>query len=399
MPARRLLMRKIREVLRLRHEQGLSHQAVARVCAIGVGTVNRYLRRAVEAGLGWPLPVELDDAALEARLFPRAAPVHERVRPECAHIHRELKRDGVTLQLLWEEYAQVHSHGYRYTQFCGKRTPRSGWNGWVMRICGASAAPDAVWSSDEGCGRGSCTSGPALDTRPTPRRDVLQPRRAEPGDPRPPGRAQRPAVEEARRQPPRPLRAARPSGPPAPAGHALRPRAVEAVPPQHRLLRHRRATRLQRAFQLLREQVESATPRRPSRSSSRAGACRRTGAATTDSRPPWPSTCRAPTAPTPSGHHRASSDRDTPTPSPGAGVQGRARTHAAGAAVRQPPARRRERPRHRPRLLPLPHRQEHPRHRPGPSAPGAAGRDGPDAHPRNIRGADYYAATNEEDRC
>ena len=116
MPARRLLMRKIREVLRLRHEQGLSHQAVARVCAIGVGTVNRYLRRAVEAGLGWPLPVELDDAALEARLFPRAAPVHERVRPECAHIHRELKRDGVTLQLLWEEYAQVHSHGYRYTQ-------------------------------------------------------------------------------------------------------------------------------------------------------------------------------------------------------------------------------------------------------------------------------------------
>ena len=247
MPARRLLMRKIREVLRLRHEQGLSHQAVARVCAIGVGTVNRYLRRAVEAGLGWPLPVELDDAALEARLFPRAAPVHERVRPECAHIHRELKRDGVTLQLLWEEYAQVHSHGYRYTQFCGKRTPRSGWNGWVMRICGASAAPDAVWSSDEGCGRGSCTSGPALDTRPTPRRDVLQPRRAEPGDPRPPGRAQRPAVEEARRQPPRPLRAARPSGPPAPAGHALRPRAVEAVPPQHRLPRHRRATRLQRA--------------------------------------------------------------------------------------------------------------------------------------------------------
>ena len=52
-------------------------------------------------------------------------------------------------------------------------------------------------------------------------------------------------------------------------------------------------------FQLLREQVESATPRRPSRPSSRAGACRRTGAATTDSRPPWPSTCRAPTAPTP----------------------------------------------------------------------------------------------------
>ena len=118
MPARRLLMRKIREVLRLRHELGLSHQAVARASAVGVGTVNRYLRRAAEGGLGWPLPTELDDTALEARLFPRAAPVHDRVRPDCAYIHRELKRDGVTLQLLWEEYAQVHPLGYRYTQFC-----------------------------------------------------------------------------------------------------------------------------------------------------------------------------------------------------------------------------------------------------------------------------------------
>ena len=119
MPARRLLMRKIREVLQLRHEQGLSHQAVARACDVGVGTVNRYLRRAAECGLGWPLPADLDDGTLEARLFPRAAPVRDRVRPDCAHIHRELKRDGVTLQLLWEEYAQVYPDGYRYTQFCG----------------------------------------------------------------------------------------------------------------------------------------------------------------------------------------------------------------------------------------------------------------------------------------
>ena len=118
MPARRLLMRKIREVLRLRHEQGLSHQAVARACGVGVGTVNRYLRRVAQCGLGWPLPADLDDATLEARLFPRAAPVRDRVRPDCAHIHRELKRDGVTLQLLWEGYARVHPHGYRYTRFC-----------------------------------------------------------------------------------------------------------------------------------------------------------------------------------------------------------------------------------------------------------------------------------------
>ena len=64
------------------------------------------------------VPDALDDAGLEARLFPRAAPVHDRIRPDCAYIHRELKRNGVTLQLLWEEYAQVHPDGYRRTQFC-----------------------------------------------------------------------------------------------------------------------------------------------------------------------------------------------------------------------------------------------------------------------------------------
>ena len=118
MPARRLLMRKIREILRLRHEQGLSHREIARACVIGAGTVSRYLQKTAERGLGWPLPAELDDTTLEARLFRRRAPAAGRARPDCAYIHRELKRDGVTLQLLWEEYAQVHPDGYHYTQFC-----------------------------------------------------------------------------------------------------------------------------------------------------------------------------------------------------------------------------------------------------------------------------------------
>ena len=93
MPARRLLMRKIREVLRLKYERGLSHRAIAQACAIGVGTVTLYLQRTSQLGLGWPLPAELDDAALEARLFHRPVPVRERVRPDCAYIYRELKRD------------------------------------------------------------------------------------------------------------------------------------------------------------------------------------------------------------------------------------------------------------------------------------------------------------------
>ena len=87
-------------------------------CAIGLGTVTLYLRRTAQSGLGWPLPADLEMRALEARLFRRPAPAPNRARPDCAHIHGELKRNGVTLQLLWEEYLQVHPSGYRYTQFC-----------------------------------------------------------------------------------------------------------------------------------------------------------------------------------------------------------------------------------------------------------------------------------------
>jgi transposase len=118
MGAERLPMRQIREILRLKHDQGLRHRAIARACGVGVGTVSEYLGRVERAGLGWPLPPELDDTALEARLFPAPNPGRERVAPDCGLIHQELKRPGVTLHLLWEEYRQVHEQGYGYSQFC-----------------------------------------------------------------------------------------------------------------------------------------------------------------------------------------------------------------------------------------------------------------------------------------
>jgi len=118
MPAERLSMRRIREVLRLKHELGLSHRAVAKACSLGLGTVTLYLQRAAEADLGWPLPAELDDAGLEAQLFPRDAGHRTRVAPSCTETHLELKRDGVTLRLLWEEYLGIYPEGYRYSQFC-----------------------------------------------------------------------------------------------------------------------------------------------------------------------------------------------------------------------------------------------------------------------------------------
>lgn len=115
----RSAMRKIREVLRLSLGDGLSRRRVGAATGLPYTTVADYLVRARLAGLGWPLPDELDDAALEARLFPSVvgAPARTRPLPDWATVHRELRRTGVTLQLLWIEYRERHPDGYGYTQF------------------------------------------------------------------------------------------------------------------------------------------------------------------------------------------------------------------------------------------------------------------------------------------
>ena len=77
----RLLMRQVREILRLKYEQRLPHRAIARACGVGLGTVSEYCRRARQASLTWPLPAEWDDAQLEARLFQRVADVVGVPRP------------------------------------------------------------------------------------------------------------------------------------------------------------------------------------------------------------------------------------------------------------------------------------------------------------------------------
>jgi transposase len=111
-------MRRLRDVLRLKHEAGLPQRAIAQACGVGLGTVSTYLQRATAAGLSWPLPADVDDAALEARLFPPQPATPERAVPNWIDLHQELKRPGVTLMLLWQEYRAQHPHGYAYSQFC-----------------------------------------------------------------------------------------------------------------------------------------------------------------------------------------------------------------------------------------------------------------------------------------
>jgi len=113
-------MRKIRETLRLHHDSGLGQRPISRCLNISRTTVGDYLHRAKMAGLGWPLPNDLTDQQLYNRLFPPAAAVSAAARPlpDCVYLHTELKRKGVTLMLLWEEYLGDHPQGYRYSQFC-----------------------------------------------------------------------------------------------------------------------------------------------------------------------------------------------------------------------------------------------------------------------------------------
>src|SRR5689334_6588214 len=120
MPAERIAMRQVRDVLRL-NAAGVSGNEIARRVGVAPSTVRLTLQRLAAAGLAWPLPAELTDAALEARLFTAAGKKQghrRRTEPDWASIHRELKRKHVTLQILWDEYIEQNPDGYRYSRFC-----------------------------------------------------------------------------------------------------------------------------------------------------------------------------------------------------------------------------------------------------------------------------------------
>jgi transposase len=122
-------MRKIRDVLRLSLGEGLPRRRVGAAVGLPYTTVADYLMRARAAGVGWPLPEAMDDAALEARLYPPApAAAAGRSPPDFGAVHGELRRKGVTLELLWVEYRERHPDGYGYSQFCNR------YRQWARRV-------------------------------------------------------------------------------------------------------------------------------------------------------------------------------------------------------------------------------------------------------------------------
>jgi transposase len=108
----------IREILRLYYQRGISQKQISKSLGCVRSSVGYYIRRAQTAGLSWPLPAELDDEdLLERHLFPPASE-NRKVQPDCPYIHIELKKKGVTLELLWHEYKAANPDGYQQTQFC-----------------------------------------------------------------------------------------------------------------------------------------------------------------------------------------------------------------------------------------------------------------------------------------
>jgi transposase len=131
MPAERLKMRRVREILRYRFEDGLGHKSIALRVGAAPSTVRETLRRVEIAGLSWPLGDDVNDAVLEAALYKAAGTKigHRRsAEPDWAQVHRELKRKHVTLQILWDEYIGLHPDGYRYSRYCDL------YRGWALKL-------------------------------------------------------------------------------------------------------------------------------------------------------------------------------------------------------------------------------------------------------------------------
>ena len=136
MPTEKLSMRKIKQILQLHFESGLSRRAISIAVGTSYGSVANYLNRAEKAGISWPLPEGMDERALGRLLFPSQERSKSRrfCEPDFPHVHQELKQKGVTKLLLWEEYRQAHpKDGYSYAQFCHRYTLWQGQQSRSMR--------------------------------------------------------------------------------------------------------------------------------------------------------------------------------------------------------------------------------------------------------------------------
>jgi len=117
-------MRKIKEVLRLKYDCGLSAREMARSCQVSRSTIADYLMRARAAGISWPEASALTDTQIDERLFPQPVPSSiKRPEPDYEYIYNELRKYrkfNLTLIQVWLEYKEEYPGGYQYSQFCDR---------------------------------------------------------------------------------------------------------------------------------------------------------------------------------------------------------------------------------------------------------------------------------------
>ncbi|MHB1661990.1 MAG: IS21 family transposase [bacterium] len=112
---RRLAMRTVKEIIRL-YDLKLSVRQTASSCNVSISTVSFYINRFKSSGIDYAAFTSLTDEEIKALFLPKE-PKPLRPLPDMDYIHSELKRKGVTLYLLWEEYIRDNPGGYRYSQF------------------------------------------------------------------------------------------------------------------------------------------------------------------------------------------------------------------------------------------------------------------------------------------
>ena len=119
MARKRTDMSKIKDILRLRFDAGLSLRDISKCCSVGPATVSEILSRFATSGLSWPLPDETSDTELEKAVYKGKNSSKHKRQPDFALMHQELKRKGMTKLLLWQEYRDLDTAtAYGYTQFC-----------------------------------------------------------------------------------------------------------------------------------------------------------------------------------------------------------------------------------------------------------------------------------------
>ena len=119
----RLSMKKLREVLRLKFDCHLTHRQIGKAVNISASTVSYYTQAFKQSGLNWSLPDSFSDDELIEKLEPYCSQLKSKIGykplPDFATMHQELKRKGVTLLILYEEYKAVHSEkAYSYSEYC-----------------------------------------------------------------------------------------------------------------------------------------------------------------------------------------------------------------------------------------------------------------------------------------